>query len=443
MILYISQAACWLWSHTIHFPTTQGIMMRTGSIACLCLFLGMFFLLPATTIGQTDPLVEEMVAAVSQTRLVDSMQALQDFGTRYTYTQGNTDAGDWLFAYFASLGLEVERHEFSYSGQTEENIIARLPGTTLPDEVIIISGHFDSTSQQPSTLAPGADDNASAIASVLESALIYKDYEFERTIEFVCFNAEEQGRRGSTALSAEYQSAGTDLIAVVNTDMIGYWPTGWQRDLDVAYEPVSLWLADHVISASDRYVGIPIARHLSGSCRDDHYSFTSRGFAGVTNMDCWDAHNGGIGGESTPHYHRTTDTIATLNLPCMTQCVQVNVAAAAELAGPVAAAGLGNVQAVVPDATAWLVGNSPNPFSRSTAIEFVAQSPAPARVSLRVFDPQGRLVRRITDQVFEPGAQAVSWDGRDEFGRPVSSGVYFYRLESGSVTEIRKLALTR
>jgi hypothetical protein len=72
--------------------------------------------------------------------------------------------------------------------------------------------------------------------------------------------------------------------------------------------------------------------HSSAACRDDHYSFTALGFAAVTNMKCWNAHNGGP--QTTLHYHKNPDTIDTLNLPCMTQVLQVNVAAVAALARP-------------------------------------------------------------------------------------------------------------
>ena len=285
-----------------------------------------------TGVRPTDPAVAEMVESVSKERLTAHVQTLQDFQTRHTYTDENTAAGDWLFDTFASYGLEVERHSFTFGQHTEDNIIARLPGLTRPDEIVVVSGHFDSTSNMPLVLAPGADDDASAIAGVLEAAWIFREHRFERTIEFMCFNAEEQGRRGSAAIADDYLAAGKDIVAVVNSDMIGYWPTGWDRDLDVAYEPVSSWLADHVISVTERYVGIPVSKKLSKNCKDDHYAFTTRGIAAISNMDCWEAHNNG--GETTPHYHKTTDTIDTLNLDCMTQVVQVNVASVAELARP-------------------------------------------------------------------------------------------------------------
>ena len=290
------------------------------------------FFLPPDSIAQTDLLVDQIVREVQKDRLAAHVQELQDFVTRYTYTDSNTEAQRWLYRFFEGLGLDVERHTISVGGQRKKSVIARIPGLVRPDEIVIISGHFDSTSEDPYNLAPGADDDASAIAGVLESATILSRYQFDRTIEFMCYNAEEQGRKGSAGIAGDYAAAGKDVIAVINADMIGYWPTDWQRDLDIAYEPVSEWLADHVVSAGRRYVGIPISKKPTGNCRDDHVSWTDEGFAAVTSMDCWEAHNGG--NESTPHYHRTTDTIDTLNLDCMTQAVQVNLAALLELAGP-------------------------------------------------------------------------------------------------------------
>ncbi len=403
--------------------------------ALLAVFALGLFVGPA----QADPQVEAMVAEVSQVRVTATVQTLQDFGTRYTYTQGNTDAGNWLYDYFESLGLEVERHEFTYGSYTEENIIARIPGLTHPDEIIVISGHFDSTSQQPYVLAPGADDDASAIAGVLEAALIFKDYAFERTIEFMCFNAEEQGRRGSAAIASDYIAAGKNIVAVVNSDMIGYWPSGWGRDLDVAYEPLSEWLADEIIAISNTYVGIPIAKHPTGVCTDDHYAFTQLGISAVTNMDCWEAHN--IGGETTPHYHRTTDTISTLNLPCMTQAIQVNVAAVAELARPTTLVAVD--EAPLPASPLRLRGNQPNPFNPKTEISFSTDTPG-EWATLQIFTARGHLVREMKKGAYAAGTQRFTWDGRDGQGEILPSGVYLYHvLNADGATGAKKAVILK
>jgi hypothetical protein len=83
----------------------------------------------------------------------------------------------------------------------------------------------------------------------------------------------------------------------------------------------------------------------------------------------------------------------------------------------------------------------PNPFNPSTAIRFSLREAGD--VSIRIFDESGRLVRVLTDEAFDTGLHEVAWDGRDDAGQGVSSGVYFYRFEADGVSETRKLTLMK
>ncbi len=85
--------------------------------------------------------------------------------------------------------------------------------------------------------------------------------------------------------------------------------------------------------------------------------------------------------------------------------------------------------------------NHPNPFNPSTTISFSLRDRG--IVSLAVYDVAGRLVRVLIDDVMEAGPRDVTWDGRDNAGRVVASGVYFYRLEAGNFTETKKMVLLR
>jgi hypothetical protein len=84
--------------------------------------------------------------------------------------------------------------------------------------------------------------------------------------------------------------------------------------------------------------------------------------------------------------------------------------------------------------------NQPNPFSRQTVITY--RLPERGEVLLRVFDPAGRLVRTLVDGTAEPGTHLITWDGRNERGAVVGSGVYFYHFESEGVAQTRKIILT-
>jgi hypothetical protein len=95
----------------------------------------------------------------------------------------------------------------------------------------------------------------------------------------------------------------------------------------------------------------------------------------------------------------------------------------------------------VPSGRFLLHQNCPNPFRGATALSF--ELPAPARAQLSVYDPQGRLVRRLVDAHLPAGPAQFEWDGLDDRGTAVSSGVYFYSLHADKRTATRKLLLLR
>ena len=92
-------------------------------------------------------------------------------------------------------------------------------------------------------------------------------------------------------------------------------------------------------------------------------------------------------------------------------------------------------------AASYLAQNYPNPFNPATRIEFGLRESV--RVSLRIYDATGRLVRVVSEEQLSPGRYARIWDGRDANGSGVASGVYFYRLDAGSFAETKKMVLLR
>jgi hypothetical protein len=88
-----------------------------------------------------------------------------------------------------------------------------------------------------------------------------------------------------------------------------------------------------------------------------------------------------------------------------------------------------------------LLFNSPNPFNPRTAIHFLLESNAPVR--LLVFDLAGRSVRTLVDDALPAGRHAAVWDGRDDDGREMASGTYYYRLVAGETTQTRRMVLVR
>jgi len=112
------------------------------------------------------------------------------------------------------------------------NIVATKTGLVNPQRQYILCGHYDSISWMPWEEAPGADDNASGVAAVMEIARILKDYHFRSTIKFICFSAEEVGHLGSRHYAEEALREGDQIAGVLNLDMIAY-ADSLPEDLDV------------------------------------------------------------------------------------------------------------------------------------------------------------------------------------------------------------------
>jgi hypothetical protein len=88
--------------------------------------------------------------------------------------------------------------------------------------------------------------------------------------------------------------------------------------------------------------------------------------------------------------------------------------------------------------------NYPNPFNPSTTIRFeLDPAKAPAEVELSIYSLRGKRVRALVSGVLEKGSRAIHWDGTDDSGNPVPSGVYIYRLKVGDERSVRKMLLTR
>lgn len=118
---------------------------------------------------------------------------------------------------FESFGLQTYLDPFEYSGNEYYNVVGILPGLTRPREIYILGAHYDSVAN-----APGACDNATSVAIVMEAARVLAPYVFEATIVFIAFDREEQGLIGSQAYANEH--AHEDIRAAIAMDVTAYRP---------------------------------------------------------------------------------------------------------------------------------------------------------------------------------------------------------------------------
>jgi len=268
-------------------------------------------------------IIQDLVAKVSLERLRADILTLQNFQTRYTTTPQCTAAGDFILGRFHQLGLAAENDPFYFEGSKEgKNIVTVIPGKLTPEKIVLACAHYDSTSNNPLVFAPGADDNASGTAAILELARILAAEEFSFSIVLLCVSGEEQGLYGSDHYARQARRDGAEIIAVVNLDMIAY-PGRQQRVLDVIVNRQSEWLADRFIAVAQPYIELRLDKVVDASLTwSDHSSFWDEGYAALC----------GIEDSENPYYHRTTDTVETLDLDFATEAVQASLATVAELA---------------------------------------------------------------------------------------------------------------
>ncbi|NIW45011.1 MAG: T9SS type A sorting domain-containing protein, partial [Gammaproteobacteria bacterium] len=88
-----------------------------------------------------------------------------------------------------------------------------------------------------------------------------------------------------------------------------------------------------------------------------------------------------------------------------------------------------------------LYQNHPNPFNPETEIRFYL--PEPNHVSIRIYNIRGEEIRSLVDSPYTPGSHKIRWDGKDNNGNPVSSGIYLYQLQTNTFSQVRKMSLLR
>lgn len=172
---------------------------------------------------RTD-LIRDLVGGMSERELRADVLALQEIGTRYAPSRGNLRAATYVRNAFVAAGLtDVSFDEFSYfddqttSYETTRNVVASKRGTTTPDKIVVIGAHFDSVTHSAedgrgSSLdsefpSPGADDNGTGVAAVLAAARLLAPYEFDCTLRFVLFSAEEAGIFGTPATRPDWPAS--------------------------------------------------------------------------------------------------------------------------------------------------------------------------------------------------------------------------------------------
>ena len=293
-----------------------------------------------------DSRIAGMLSLVSRDFLNSSVASLSGEqkipvgGNQYTILTRDTDSGDsinkatqYAYEYLQGRNLTVSYNNWNKDGYSCRNVIGTKTGTVRPGEIVLVTAHIDSYSRSGN--APGADDDASGSAAVLQISDIMKTYQFERTVRFVLFTGEEQGMLGSEAYADAVKASGENITAVINMDMIA-----WSSD---SSHPIRLhtrqtsdpsgYAADMVIAgALNQSVYLyGLKSNLTpvftpdGETASDHDSFWNNGYPAILAIeDDYDDFN--------PYYHSSNDRLTRLNMNYYISFVKASLATAAHLA---------------------------------------------------------------------------------------------------------------
>ena len=287
-------------------------------------------------VTEENPVIREMMNQVNMDSLEATVQYLQDYQNRMWNSQNAFDASDWIAGRMAALGLEVEQQPFyastwTGSGQAAPNVIGIQRGTLYPDVYVVCGSHFDSFSYEAiygSGTCPGADDNATGVASVLESARIMTQYDFEYSIIYCAYGCEEMGLYGSEAYAARCQQEGMEILGYFNNDMNGYlW--GDTIHIDCIYPNSVAPIGDYYMNVGSVYFPEMPVQHVDLTYGDsDHTSFNNHGYMGIYPFEDVD--------HESPYIHSPNDLIgpSVTSFEMSQRYCQMNIGCLAELANP-------------------------------------------------------------------------------------------------------------
>ena len=321
-----------------------------GYIFLLVVFLAVFLAYSLLTIrfGTSVSVVRKDTTLIGDTRkLHRHVRELSDvIGSRSVYEYDKIEeAKEYIVSWLYSWGYTPLLQTYTYKGRKYSNIIAQIDGVKNPDEIVVIGAHYDTVHG-----TPGADDNASGVAVLLETCRALRGFSPDRTLRLIFFANEEpplfrSDQMGSYVYAKYVKGIGENITGMVCLEMVGYYSN------KVGEQSFPLPLMSKIYSTTPNFVAVignlssrSLVRQVRNSLRagaripvetlttlsfipgvdfSDHRSFWKMGYPAVMITDTAFYRN--------PNYHTETDTINTLDFNRMTELLQGLVQAAKDL----------------------------------------------------------------------------------------------------------------
>ncbi len=228
--------------------------------------------------------VRPMVSQVEEKSIRDMIIKLSDFKTRYYKSETGVESSEYIRDSWAALAKsrnDVKVELYNHKSWPQPSVIMTVLGSERPDEIVVVGGHADSIAGffGGNGKAPGADDNASGIATITEviKILMNNNYKPKRTVQFMAYAAEEVGLLGSKAISTEYKQNNKQVVGVMQLDMTLFKGTV-DKDIVLMADFTNNAQNEFIGRLVDEYVQVPWGYSRCGYGCSDHAAWTANGY---------------------------------------------------------------------------------------------------------------------------------------------------------------------
>lgn len=254
-------------------------------------------------------LVTPLLTQVQDSLVLATIDSLSSIQNRYYTTTGGVTASNTIKAQWEALAAgrsDVTVTQFTHSWQ-QKSVILTIKGSSKAKQIVVLGGHMDSTiggGTNETSRAPGADDDASGIASLTEAlrVLLASGHKPQRTIQFMAYAAEEVGLRGSAAIAADYAAKAKKVTGVLQLDMTNY--KGGSQDIYLFTDYTNAKQNAFLGQLASTYLpSLTVSSDRCGYACSDHASWTAKGYAASFPFESsFSTHD--------PYIHTPNDTLA-------------------------------------------------------------------------------------------------------------------------------------
>lgn len=295
--------------------------------------------------SERQAFVTSQIAQITEDHILRHLETLVGVRHPVAAPEALRESGAYLSEQMKSYGLDLL--EEAIEGERNDrfvNVIGRMSDGRVGKKILVVGAHYDTISE-----SPGADDNASGLAALLEVARVLAPLRGKMTVQFVAFSLEEEGFLGSDHYARQVRRNKVPLWGAIVLECIGYTDRRAGSQASPAGLPVALPNRGDFIGLVGNSGAEPIQKAyeaaVAGYCpdlscisllvpgkgeslpdtrRSDHVPFWDRGYRAVMLTDTANFRN--------PHYHQKSDQIKTLDIPFIREVAQALAAAVIELA---------------------------------------------------------------------------------------------------------------